>query len=191
MGGQGLIIPKAPADMALSTCPDTPGAAEDQQLLAALRQTNRLLAELAARHQVEVRGRSRATDAPELNDTEAVFDLLAPEMAPLVQEQLRVLLLDTKLRLIGQRVLYVGNVDSTIVRVAEVLRPAVTEAAPCIILAHNHPSGAPEPSAEDITLTRSIIQGANLLDIQVLDHVVIGGTNWVSMDERGLMPRDG
>lgn len=97
------------------------------------------------------------------------------------------LLLDIRNRLVGQRVIYQGTVSSTEVRTAEVLRPAVNEAAPRIIAVHNHPSGAAEPSPEDVALTRRLVQAAELLGIELLDHVVIGRNEAVSLKERGHM----
>ena len=97
------------------------------------------------------------------------------------------LLLDTKNNVVGQRVVYQGNVSSAIVRPAEVLRPAVIEAVPSIIVSHNHPSGDPTPSPEDAAITRELAQAAKLLSIELLDHVVIGGEKFVSLKERGLM----
>ena len=97
------------------------------------------------------------------------------------------LLLDTKNNVVGQRVVYQGNVSSAIVRPAEVLRPAVIEAVPAVIICHNHPSGDPTPSPEDAAITRELAQAAKLLGIELLDHVVIGGEKFVSLKERGLM----
>ena len=73
------------------------------------------------------------------------------------------------------------------IRPAEVLRPAVIEAVPSIIVSHNHPSSDPTPSPEDAAITREIFQAARLLGIELLDHVVIGGDRAVSLKERGLM----
>ena len=108
-------------------------------------------------------------------------------MAPLAQEQLRVLLLDTKNNVVGQRVVYQGNVNSSMIRPAEVLRPAVIEAVPSIIVCHNHPSQDPTPSPEDAAITRELTQAGKLLGIELLDHIVIGGERFVSLKERGLM----
>ena len=88
---------------------------------------------------------------------------------------------------VGQRVVYQGNVNSAIVRPAEVLRPAVVEAVPNIIVSHNHPSKDPTPSPEDAAITRDLSQAAKLLGIDLLDHVVIGGDRFVSLKERNLM----
>ena len=109
-------------------------------------------------------------------------------MSALAQEQLRVLLLDTHNNVIGQRVVYQGNVSSSMVRAAEVLRPAVVEAVPAIAIAHNHPSGVADPSPEDVLITRKLKQAADLLDIELVDHVVIGRGRFVSLKERGLIP---
>ncbi len=159
---------------------------KDAVLLNALRINLSLLGELAVRYDVETRPEG-PEDPPVISCPEDVRRLLGPEMAPLAQEQLRVLLLDTKNHVVGQRVIYQGNVSSAIVRTAEVFRPAVMEAVPGIIVSHNHPSGDPTPSPEDAALTRELVQAGKLLDIELLDHVVIGGERFVSLKERGLM----
>ena len=161
---------------------------KDAALLEALRSNLNLLGELAMRYQVETQPeRPTGDDLPVISCPDDVRRLLGPEMAPLAQEQLRVLLLDTKNLVVGQRVIYQGNVSSAIVRTAEVFRPAVMEAVPGIIVSHNHPSQDPTPSPEDAALTRELVQAGKLLDIELLDHVVIGGERFVSLKERGLM----
>lgn len=112
--------------------------------------------------------------------------LLMLEMSHLDQEQLRTLLLDTKNRVKAIHTVYQGSVDAALIRVSEVFKAAIRQNAPAIILAHNHPSGAPDPSPEDILVTRQIIEAGELLDIQVVDHLVIGQGRWVSLRERGL-----
>ena len=114
-----------------------------QTLLDALRRNQWLLGELAMRYEVETQPERPREDLPTINCPEDVRRLLGPEMSQLAQEQLRVLLLNTKNNVVGQRVIYQGNVNSSVVRPAEVLRPAVLEAVPSIIISHNHPSGAP------------------------------------------------
>ena len=111
-------------------------------LLEALRRNLHVLGELAVRYEVETLP-ERDPDAPALCSPEAVQRLLGPEMGALAQEQVRVLLLDRRNRVVGQRVIYQGNAYSSVVRPAEVLRPAVVAAVPHIIVAHNHPSRAP------------------------------------------------
>ena len=167
--------------------PETTTSSYDDLLLDALRSNLRVLHELTLRYGVETqpeRGndRRRAIECPD-----DVRRLVAPEMAGLAQEQVRVLLLDTKHRVVGQRVIYQGNVRATLVRPAEVLRPAVVEAIPRLIVCHNHPSGDPTPSAEDRALTRVLVEAADLLGIQVLDHVIIGGDRALSLKDLGLM----
>ena len=107
-------------------------------------------------------------------------------MALLSQEHLRVLLLNTKNQVQGIPEIYIGNVNSSVVRVAEVLRPAVRENVPSIIVVHNHPSGDPTPSPEDMLITREIVAGGQMVGIDVLDHVVIGGNSHVSMKDKKL-----
>ncbi len=166
--------------------PAGPPSAEGQVLLDALRSNLSLLGEIAMRYEVNTQP-ERPNDPPSVNSPEDIHSLLGPEMSSLAQEQLRVLLLDTKKKVMGQRVVYQGNVSSSMVRAAEVFRPAVVEAAPAIALAHNHPSGVAEPSAEDVSITRTLKQAGELLDIELVDHLVIGRGQCVSLRERGLM----
>ena len=107
------------------------------------------------------------------------------EMSLLEQEEMRVMILDTRNRIVTVETLYRGNVNSSIVRTAEVFREAIRRNAPTVIVFHNHPSGDPEPSPEDVSITRAIIQAGQLLDVDVLDHIVVGN-RWVSLKERGL-----
>jgi DNA repair protein RadC len=115
-----------------------------------------------------------------------VYRLLAAEMEHLTQEQLHVLTLTTKMHLVGAHLVYQGTVSSSPVRMAEVFRPAIIDAAPSIVVAHNHPSGDPSPSPDDIRLTRQLTASGRLLDIEVMDHIVIAGGRFISMRERGL-----
>ena len=158
----------------------------ESALLDALRSNQSLLGELAVRYEVAVRP-DGPEDPPSIGSPYDVYRLLGPEMSVLAQEQLRVLLLNIRNVVVGQRVIYQGNVNSSAVRAAEVLRPAVVEAAPSVIVAHNHPSGDPDPSPNDVAITRKLKEAADLLDIELLDHVVIGGKRHVSLKNRGLM----
>jgi len=125
-------------------------------------------------------------DRAVIRSPQDVFNLLGPEMVALDQEHLRVLSLNTKNRVRGVHPVYVGNVNTSIVRVSELLRPAVRENCPSIIVVHNHPSGDPTPRAEDVLITRKVRGGAEMLDIEVLNHVVIGGNGFVSMKGLGF-----
>ena len=159
---------------------------EGQAVLDALRSNLSLLGELAVRYEVATRT-DGPDDPPFISCPGDVYDLLGPEMSTLAQEQLRVLLLDRRNRVLGQRVIYQGNVFSSVVRPAEVFRPAVVESMPAIIIAHNHPSQDPTPSPEDVAITRKLKQAGELLEIELHDHVVIGGKRHVSLKSRGLM----
>lgn len=105
---------------------------------------------------------------------EEVARFVQYEMSALDQEQLRVVLLDTRNRLQKMVNLYTGSLNSSTVRIGELFKEAIRHNAAAIILIHNHPSGDPSPSPEDINLTRAAVQAGKLLDIEVLDHIVIG-----------------
>ena len=150
------------------------GEAKACQLLAALELGRRFLAPDLAELKV-------------INCPQDVAVLMAAEMSSLEQEHLRVVLLNTQNEVLGIREIYVGNVNATVVRPVEVFRPAIRENAPSIIVVHNHPSGDPTPSAEDVLITRSLLAAGRLLGIELLDHVVIGSdSRYVSLNEEGL-----
>jgi len=107
--------------------------------------------------------------------------LLMLEMGPLDQETLRVVLLNTKNQVIKIADVYRGSLNSSLVRVAEVFKEAVRVNAASIIVAHNHPSGDPTPSTEDIRVTEQIVAAGKLLEVEVLDHLVIGERKWKSL----------
>lgn len=128
-----------------------------------------------------------ASDArPQITCPNDAANFLMLEMSPLEQENLRTILLDTKNRVLASPTVYIGNVNASIIRVSEIFRDAVRENAVAIIVAHNHPSGDPTPSPEDVQVTRSIVKAGQLLGIDVLDHLVIGHHRFVSLKERGL-----
>ena len=113
--------------------------------------------------------------------------VLMAEMSFLEQEHLRVMLLNTKNQVLGISQVYIGNVNTSVVRAAEVFRPAIRQNCPSIIVVHNHPSGDPTPSPEDVAVTQQLVEAGKLLDIEMLDHIVIGsGNRFVSLKERGL-----
>ena len=117
--------------------------------------------------------------------------LLMSEMPHLEQEHFVVLFLDTRNQMIGRETLYVGNLNVTHIRVSEAFRGATRCNAAAIIDAHNHPTGDPSPSPQDVEVTRQLAQAGDLLDIELLDHLVIGKSRFVSMRERGLGFQDG
>lgn len=149
------------------------GAAKTAQLMAALELGRRLLL-------------TSPDSRPQITSPTDAANLLMLEMSGLEQEHLRTILLDTKNRVLASPTVYVGNVNSSIIRVSEIFREAVRANATALIIAHNHPSGDPTPSPEDVQVTRSVIEAGSLLGIELLDHLVIGHQRFVSLKERGL-----
>jgi DNA repair protein RadC len=125
-------------------------------------------------------------ERPVIRSPADVANLLMLEMSLLDQEQIRVVLLNTKNAVLGVRMVYQGSLNTSVVRPGELFREAVKEGCAALIVVHNHPSGDPSPSPEDVAVTRDIVQGGEILGIDVLDHVVIGEGRYVSMKERGL-----
>ncbi len=136
-------------------------------------------------------GRRFASLVPEeratISSSQDVANLLGAEMATLDQEHLRVLLLNTRHQVLSVQEIYVGNVSGAAVRASEVFRPAVRDNAPYIIVVHNHPSGDPTPSPEDVSVTKDLMAAGKLMGIELLDHVIVGaGNSYVSLNEKGL-----
>lgn len=125
-------------------------------------------------------------DRPKIGSPEDIHQIVGIEMMALEQEQLRVVLLDTKHQILAVRTIYQGSANQANVRVGELFRDAVRQNAVGVILVHNHPSGDPAPSSADIALTTDVIQAGRLLDIEVLDHVVVGHGQYVSLKRLGL-----
>ncbi len=135
-------------------------------------------------------GRRLALEAPEerpaINSPADAAALVAYEMSALEQEHLRVFLLDTRNHLLDIVEVYKGSVNSAQIHIGEVFKAAIRRGAAAILVVHNHPSGDPTPSPDDVAVTRAIIQAGKLLNVEVLDHIVIGQGRWVSLKERGL-----
>ena len=134
-------------------------------------------------------GRRLASAQPEERATvrspQDVANLLLPEMGLLEQEELRVVLLNTRNQVLGVHTVYRGSVNTSLVRVGELFREAVRQNCPALVLVHNHPSGDPAPSPDDVAMTKQAVEAGRLLDIDVLDHLVIGQQRFVSLKERG------
>ena len=127
-------------------------------------------------------------ERPSISGPEDVVGLVGAEMALLEQEELRVLLLSTKNRVQAIETVYRGSVNAAQVRIGEVLRDAVRRNCPALIAVHNHPSGDPTPSRDDVRMTKDLVLAGELLDIDVLDHVIVAaGGRQVSLREDGLM----
>ena len=113
--------------------------------------------------------------------------LLSQGLADHPQENFWVLNLDTKLQLQSLTKLYKGTVNQAVLRHAEVFRMAIVLNCPHMVIAHNHPSGDVQPSGDDIQTTRILVESGKSLDIDVIDHIIVGNGKWFSLRERGLM----
>ena len=112
--------------------------------------------------------------------------LLLADMGALEQEELRTIIVDSKNQVLKIHTVYKGSLNTAVLRIAEVFREAIRLNAAGIIVAHNHPSGDPSPSAEDVHVTRQLVEAGKLLSVDVLDHLVIGNQSFLSLKERGL-----
>jgi DNA repair protein RadC len=126
-----------------------------------------------------------AETRPQISSPADAARLLMPEMSRLEQEHLRVLLLDTRNRVLGIHEVYKGSLNVSMVRIGEVFREAIRRNCAAIIVAHNHPSGCVDASPQDVEVTRQLVEAGELLDISVLDHLILGN-GWISLKERGL-----
>jgi len=149
------------------------GAAKATRIKAAL--------ELANRLRVLTPG-----ERPRIASPDDVVEMLGIEMAALEQEELRVVLLDTKHHVLAIRTTYRGTANQANVRVAEVFRDAIRHGAVAIVVVHNHPSGDPTPSAADVALTAELARAGTLLEVEVIDHLVIGQGRHASLRRLGL-----
>lgn len=130
-------------------------------------------------------------ELPQITGPQDVYALLRLDMQFLQQESVRVMLLNTKHRVQAVHEATLGTLNSSNVRVGEIFREAVRQQASAVVLVHNHPSGDPTPSADDVALTQKVVYCGEQLDIEVLDHVIIGqpgssSPGWVSLRQRGL-----
>lgn len=145
---------------------------------------------LRLRSALELGKRAVSLPNPEravVRNPQDVVNLLSPDMTGLPQEQLRVVQLNRRNGVVGVSTVYQGSVHTTVLRTADIFREAVRSNSAAIVVAHNHPSGEPTPSPEDIAVTRELVSAGRTLDIDVIDHVVIDSpTRWVSLKERGL-----
>jgi DNA repair protein RadC len=130
---------------------------------------------------------------PQVRSPHDVANLFLDQMSVLPQEHLRVVLLNTKNQITSSQDVYKGSLNASAVRVGEVFREAIRDNSAALILLHNHPSGDPTPSPEDVQVTRQVVEAGQLLDVEVLDHLVIGQRGhatspqgWISLRERGL-----
>ena len=149
------------------------GAARAAQLLAAFELGRRLMADWPV-GRFSVRG------------PRDLADRLVLQMGRLEREELRVVLLDAKNHVLSMPVVYQGNVSTALVRVGELFRDAVRQHAAGVVVVHNHPSGDPTPSPDDLHLTAEAVAAGRLLDVAVLDHLIVGHDAYVSLRDRGV-----
>ncbi|CQR69969.1 hypothetical protein SOV_52450 [Sporomusa ovata DSM 2662] len=134
--------------------------------------------------------RIEAERQKQVNEIKSPQDVAAfcADMQDLLQEEFRVVFLNTKNKVLGQKQIFVGTVDSSLVSSREVFYAAVQHMAVNIIIVHNHPSGNPAPSREDIECTQLLVKAGNILRISVLDHVIIGKNGYCSLKAEGYIP---
>ncbi len=129
-------------------------------------------------------GQQTVEEKYQIRSPKDAASLVMVEMMHLDYEQMRILVLDTKNQVVENINRYQGTVNSSVLRVAEIFRPAITRNCPAVIVCHNHPSGDPTPSPEDIAVTEQMVQAGKLLDIELVDHVIIGSHRYTSLKER-------
>jgi DNA repair protein RadC len=122
-----------------------------------------------------------------IRDPESIARPLIARYSHYVQERLGAVYLDSKNRVIREREIYVGTLNSTTVSTRDVLRYALHDNAASIVVFHNHPSGDPAPSAEDLVFTRKLVEAGRLLGVDILDHLILGANRYVSLKQRGAM----
>lgn len=129
---------------------------------------------------------ARETPVLKIKSPEDVFKLVEPEFRHLKKEHFICVYLDTKNGVIAKETVSIGSLNASIVHPRELFRGAIKRSCASLICAHNHPSGNPEPSLEDIEVTKRIVDAGKIIGIEVLDHIVIGNFNYVSMKEKGF-----
>ncbi|MBO8172541.1 MAG: DNA repair protein RadC [Bacillaceae bacterium] len=129
---------------------------------------------------------SRTSGSP-LHSPQAVADLLMEDLRYFSKEHFICLFLNTKNRVISRKTIFVGSLNASIVHPREIFKEAIRQSSASIICAHNHPSGDPTPSREDINVTKRLVKAGDIVGIDVLDHIIIGDTSYVSLKEKGYI----
>ena len=132
-------------------------------------------------------GRRVKQNAPDFSTPQSIAEYVMEDMRFLPQEQLRAVYLSTKNQLIAVRTLTIGTINSSLAKSREVFRFAIQYNAAAVVLVHNHPSGDPAPSSDDIAVTRQIAQAGHIMEIPVLDHIIIGDGTFTSLCELGYV----
>lgn len=131
---------------------------------------------------------SQAKKREGIRSGEDVFQLLSPTMRYLDKEYFKAVFLDTKNQVLQIKDISIGSLNASIVHPRELFKGAIKTSSAAIILAHNHPSGDPTPSPEDLEITKRLWEAGQILGIKILDHIIIGDNKYVSLKERNIIP---
>jgi len=123
----------------------------------------------------------------DIKDPEAVVKAIRASIKDKAKEHFKLILLNPRNKIIGISTISIGTLNASLVHPREVFKDAITHSAASVVLAHNHPSGDPEPSEDDIKITKKLVDSGKILGIEVLDHIIIGKNNFCSFKERGLI----
>ncbi|GAP06122.1 DNA repair proteins [Anaerolinea thermolimosa] len=159
----------------------------ESETVASLRRAERIWRKLnQIREELNQLYASAPAERPQITCPQDAADLLLPFLSGLDHEELWVVPLDTHHRVLKLHKLYQGTLNASHVRIAEIFRVAILNNAAALIIAHNHPSGDPNPSPDDISITRQTMEVGRLFDVELLDHLIIGNGRWVSLKECGV-----
>lgn len=134
----------------------------------------------------ELKMLAESKEVLDIRQPDAAAALVLADMGKLEQEEMWIVLLSTRNEKIGIDKLYKGSLNANLIRIGEIFKEAIRQNAAAIVVFHNHPSGNPTPSPEDVSVTREIVDAGNLLDIDVLDHIIIGKGTFRSLRAAGL-----
>jgi DNA repair protein RadC len=123
----------------------------------------------------------------DIKDPEAVVKAIRASIKDKAKEHFKLVLLNPRNKIIGISTISIGTLNASLVHPREVFKDAITHSAASVVLAHNHPSGDPDPSEDDLKITKKLADSGKILGIEVLDHIVIGRNNFCSFKERGLI----
>lgn len=122
-----------------------------------------------------------------VKDSKKIAEILMPEMQFLEKEHFKVVFLDSRLRIIKEETVFIGSLNSSVIHPREIFKAALRENAAAVVFVHNHPSMDPEPSDEDILVTKELVEAGELLGIKVVDHIIIGGKEFFSFKDKGYL----
>jgi len=142
---------------------------------------------VVAAFELGLRGRKRSDNFYTISSPQSVVELLSDEMKALTQEEIRVLLLDTRNNVRKIEIVSKGTLDSSLVHARDVFREAIKSNSKSIILVHNHPSGSAKPSSDDCNITKKLVEAGKVIGIEVTDHVIIAGEDYFSFKEGGML----